>query len=143
MLPALWKRAVTCGVEVAKKRRSVVTYATTWGKYSLDKKIKYSNLESEGCEAGLAVVIILIFHPLQSADDLVGERRENDLDGDLQGELRQHDRRQFLVRDDPRAVESKRIEERRIDRFAGDGRADGARPQPPAGGKDLHLRQHE
>src|SRR5262245_22956634 len=125
MLPALWKRAVTYGVAVAKKRRSGVTYATPCAKYFLDKKIKCSNLQSERCEAGIAVVKILIFCPLQRADDLVGKRRENDLHSNLEDELRQHDRWKLLVRDDSGPIEGERIEKRRVDRFASDGRADG------------------
>src|SRR6185503_3390246 len=143
MLPALQKSAVTYGVSVVKKRRSAVTYATTCAKYSSDKKIKCSDLQSEGCEAGFPVVIVLIFRPLQSADDLVGEGCENDLHCDLQDELRQHELGDDLVWHDAAVVESQRIEKRRVHRLPHDRRAYGARPQPPAGGEDLHLREHE
>src|SRR5678815_3049311 len=117
MLPALQKRAVTYGVAVAKKRRSGVTYATACAKYFPDKKIKCSNLQSEGCEAGFAVVIILIFRPLQRAYDLVRERREHHLDRDLERELRQHELGNDLVWQDAAAVERQRIKKRRIHRL--------------------------
>src|SRR6185369_15803172 len=143
MLPALQKSAVTYGVAVVKKRRSGVTYTTPCAKYFSDKKIKCSDLQSEGCEAGFAVVIILIFRPLQRAHDLVREGCENDLHCDLERELREHDRGQLVVRDDARAIERERIEKRRIHCLSHDRRADGARPQPSARGEDLHFREHE
>src|SRR5688572_20209744 len=77
-----------------------------------------SGLQSEGREVGVAVVVVLSLGALEGADDPVGEGRERHLDRDLEHELGRHDRRQLVVRDDPRAVERKRVEERRVDALA-------------------------
>src|SRR4051812_35832509 len=123
---------------------------TTWAKTglacsesSLPTATGASNLETEGREIGVAVEVVLVLRSLEEPHDLVGHRREHHLDSHLADELREHDRRQDLVRHQARVVERERIEERGVDRFPDDGRSDRARPEPSTLGHDLHLREHE
>src|SRR5256885_15579223 len=123
---------------------------TTWAKTapacsesSLPTATDASNLEAEGREIRVAVEVVLLLGTLEEPYDLVRHRREYHLDTHLADELRQHDRRQDLVRHQARVVERERIEKRRVDRFADEGRSDRARPEPSALGHDLHFRQHE
>ena len=75
---------------------------------------------------------------LQPADDRVGHRREDDLDGDLErpveGDDLQHRPRL------PGPEEGNRIEEGAVDELADRGRADRAGPEMTSLGPDLHLR---
>src|SRR5438105_67876 len=100
------------------------------------------DLEREGREARAAVIVVLVLGALEPADDSVRHRREHDFDQHLADELREHRDRDLVVRQDRGAVEGERIEDERVDAFAEEGRADGARPEPPPGGHDLHLREH-
>src|SRR6185295_12975971 len=62
-----------------------------------------SDLEREGREAGVAVVIVLVLVALEPPHDGVGDRREDHFDTDLRHELREHHGGKLVVRDDARS----------------------------------------
>src|ERR1035437_5442783 len=110
--------------------------------YRTDRAWTASCFEGERVEVGIAVVVVLVLRPLERVYHLVGNRGEYDFDADLDQELRQHHQGQLVVGDDAGAIESERIEQRRVHRLAENGRAYGAGPQPFARGDYFHLRQH-
>ena len=97
-----------------------------------------SVLQRERREVRMPIVPVLVLLVLQPADDRVGHRREDDLDGDLErpveGDHLQH--RPGL----PGPEEGNRIEESAVDELADRGRADRAGPEMTPLGPDLHLR---
>lgn len=86
----------------------------------------------------MPVVPVLVLLALQPADDRVGDRREDDLDGDLERPIEGNnfDHRPGL----PDPEERYRIEETAVDELADRGRADRAGPEMAPLGPDLHLR---
>ena len=97
-----------------------------------------SVLQRERREVRTPVVPVLVLLALQPADDRVGHRREDDLDGDLERPVEGDDlhHRPGL----PGPEEGNRIEEGAVDELADRGRADRAGPEMTPLGPDLHLR---
>jgi hypothetical protein len=97
-----------------------------------------SVFQRERCKVRVPVVPVLVLLALQPADDRIGHRREEDLDGDLErpveGDDLQH--RPSL----PGSEKGDRIEKGAVDELADRGRADRARPEMTPLGPDLHLR---
>ncbi len=99
-----------------------------------------SVFQRERCKVRVPVVPVLVLLALQPADDRIGHRCEDDLDGDLErpveGDDLQH--RPSL----PGSEKGDRIEQGAIDELADRGRADRAGPEMTPLGPDLHLRHH-
>src|SRR6185436_9856979 len=79
-----------------------------------------SDLEGEWRESRIPVVMVFVLGALEPAHDGVGDRREDDFDGDFRHELREHHGGKLVVGDDPGAVEGKGIEDERVDALAED-----------------------
>ncbi len=97
-----------------------------------------SVLQRERREVRLPVVPVLVLPALQPADDRVGHRREEDLDGDLERPVEGDDLDHRPRLPDPK--KGNRIEEGAVDELAGRGRTDRAGPEMTPLGPDLHLR---
>ncbi len=96
-----------------------------------------SVLQRKRREVRVPIVPVLVLLALQPADDRVGRRREDDLDGNLERPVEGDDlhHRPGL----PGPEEGDRIEEGAVDELADRGRADRAGPEMAPLGPDLHL----
>ncbi len=99
-----------------------------------------SVFQREGRKVRVSVVPVLMLLALQPADNRIGHRREEDLDGDLECPVEGDDLEHGSGLPGP--DEGNRIEQSTVDELADCRRADRAGPEMTPLGPDLHLRHH-